>query len=413
MRLEDIDLTKLASFGGDMPDHWFTFLRREAPVWYHPPVADAPELGGDGFWVLSKYEDIVPVNRDWQTFSAEKRPGHEGGGGITITDGGGGAVMITTDPPRQVRLRQLVNKGFSPRKVRRLEAWTRDLARRLFDVAVERGECDFVTEIAAQLPIQVIAEILGVPEADREQVFTWTNQSLDATISDRERGLANLSINEYACQLGEEKRARPTDDILSAIVHAEITEDDGSRHKLSDAEIGSFFNLIAIGGSETTRNAISGALLAFIEHPDQLEIFRSDRSTISRGVEEILRWTSPVNYFRRSAMRDVEIRGQKIQAGEKVTFWYCSANRDEDVFEDPFRLDVTRWPNYPLTFGAGGPHYCLGANLAKMEIEIVYDELVRRITDVEVTGPVERFYTRWDINVFGGYKALPIRFRSL
>lgn len=412
MRLEDIDLSKLASFGGDMPDHWFTFLRKEAPVWFHPPVED-PDLGGEGFWVLSKYAEIQQANRDIRTFSAETGPGRKGGG-IMLRDVDQmlGSNMIMTDPPKQQRMRQLVNLGFSPRGVRRLEEYTRDLAKKLVDDIASRGECEFVSDLAAEVPLQVIAEILGVPESDRREVFTWTNKALDDT-DDEERIGAFIQMFAYAGELAKEKRERPTDDVYSRVVAAELPGDDGTPEGLNDFEIASFFQLIATGGSETTRNAIAGGLLAFMDNPDQLELLRADRSLLPKATEEILRYTSPVNYFRRTATRDVEMGGQTIRAGDKVSLWYCSGNRDEDVFEDPFRFDITRWPNDHFAFGAGGAHYCLGANLAKMEIQVVYDELLNRLGDFEIAGEIERFYTSWYLNVFGGYQRLPIRFQTV
>jgi cytochrome P450 len=414
LRLHEIDFTKLSSFGGDMPDHWFTFLRREAPVWFHPPVEAAAELGGEGFWVLSRHAEIFQANRDHRTFSAETGPGRAGGGiMLRDVDAAIGEMMIMTDPPRQQRLRQLVNQGFSPRLVRRLEEYCRDLAKQLFDRVVERGECDFVSEIAGELPLQVIAEILGVPPEDRRDVFTWTNQALDDALPEGDRLTAVTEMYAYAMRLAAERRAKPTDDVFSRLALAEMTEEDGRRHPLGDLEIAHFFQLIATGGSETTRNAISGGLLACLDNPGELERLRRDRSLLPVAVDEILRWTSPVNYFRRTATRDVEVRGRTIRAGDKVSLWYCSANRDEDVFDEPFRFDVGRTPNHHFAFGAGGAHYCLGANLAKMEIEVVYDELLRRIDDIEVAGPVKRFCPAWYLNVFGGYQALPIRFRAL
>jgi cholest-4-en-3-one 26-monooxygenase len=325
---------------------------------------------------------------------------------------GVGTNMIMTDPPRQQHMRRIVNAGFSPRGVRRLERYCRDVTRALFDRVLERGECEFVGEIAAELPLQVIAEILGVPSEDRRDVFSWTNRALDDTVAAEERLAAMGEMYRYANELAARRRSQPTDDILSAIANARIPDRDGNERPFDEIEILNFFQLIATGGSETTRNAISGGLLEFLRRPDQLDLLRAQRDLMPRAVEEILRWTSPVNYFRRTATRDVEIRGQAIEAGEKVTIWYCSANRDEDVFERPFEFDVTRWPNEHLTFGAGGAHYCLGANLAKLEIAVVFEELLDRMTDIEVAGEIERFYTPWFINVFGGYKKLPLRFRG-
>jgi cytochrome P450 len=412
LRFEDIDLTRLASFGGDMPHHWFTFLRREAPVWFHPPVEGARELGGEGFWVLSRHADIYSANRDHRLFSAATGPGRDGGG-IMVHDVQRTVGMIMMDPPRQQRFRQLVNQGFSPRGVRRLEAFCRDLTRKLLDGIAARGECELVSELAAEVPLQVIAELLGIPAEDRRQVFTWTNQALADIGSEAEHLSTVTEMYSYAIRLAAERRARPTDDVFSRLAAAEIVEEDGRRHRLSDLEIAHFFQLIATGGSETTRNAISGGLLALLENPDQLERLRRDRSLLPSAVEEILRWTSPVNYFRRTATRDLEIRGQRIRAGDKVSLWYCSANRDEEVFEEPFRFDVGRSPNHHFAFGAGGVHYCLGANLAKMELEVVFDELLGRLTDFELAGPVTRFCPVWYLNVFGGYQTVPMRLRAL
>ncbi|MDG2307047.1 MAG: cytochrome P450 [Candidatus Binatia bacterium] len=415
MQIEDINLTKLASFGGDMPDHWFTFLREEAPVWFHPPVPDCPDLDGEGFWVFSKYDDIQKANRDHRTFSAESGPGRTGGG-IMLKDVDQmlGSVMIMTDPPKQQRMRQLVNVGFSPRGVRRLEEYTRELTVRLVDDVLARDEsqCEFVSEIAAEVPLQVIAEILGVPEADRRQVFTWTNKALDDTDGD-DRMRALVDMYAYANALGNEKKANPTDDVFSRVVAAEIPGEDGTPERLNDFEIASFFQLIATGGSETTRNSITGGLLAFMDNPDQLELLLRDRTLMPKAIEEILRYTSPVNYFRRTATHDVEVRGQRIEAGQKVSLWYCSGNRDEEVFADPFRFDITRWPNDHFAFGGGGAHYCLGANLAKMEMDVIFSEILNRMTDFERAGEIARFNASWYLNVFGGYEKLPIRFRAL
>jgi cholest-4-en-3-one 26-monooxygenase len=408
MKLEDIDLTRLNRFGGEFPHEWFRSLRAEAPVWYHPPVEAAPELEGEGFWVVSKHDDLRQVSHDWQTYSAQA-------GGIFVRKDYSGQVgvnLIMTDPPEQTRMRNLINKGFTPRMVRLLEDRMRQHSRRILDHVTERGECEFVFDVAAELPLRVIADILGVPEEDRSQLLALAAHLLEPNLSPEETRAAQLAMYEYARPLCEEKRRNPTDDILSILSSAEIVEEDGRSHRLTEFQIEVFFILLTAAGTETTRNATSGGLRALLEHPDQLERLRRDPALLDTAVEEILRWTNPVMYFRRTATRDTELRGQQIREGEKVTLWYPSANRDEEVFEDPFRFDVGRSPNPHVAFGGGGPHFCLGANLARLELRVIFEEILRRLQRIELAGEVTHFPTSWDLPVYGGYRQMPIRFEA-
>ncbi len=395
MALDGIDLTDLDRFADGFPHAMFTQLRREAPVWWQAPTDHTPD--GEGFWAITRHADVVAVVRDPATFSSESGPGRDGAGGTILEDlapGVGPGVMLNMcDPPIHTRIRGLVSRDFTPKPIERLVPFLRARTETILDEVAARGECDFLVDVAAELPLQTIAQILGVPEADSHQLFSWTSTILDY----RDRDLAGttdelanaaLGMVGYGADLIDEKRARPADDMLSSVVHATLERDDGASDALSAGELSGFFSLLFVAGSETTRNSIAGGLLALIECPDQLAALQADRSLLPTAVEEILRWTSATAYNRRTATRDVELGGQLIRAGEKTTHWYPSANRDDAVFLDPFRFDVAREPNPHVAFG-GGLHHCLGAALARAEIRVMFEALLDRFTAFELIGPVE------------------------
>ena len=395
MDLDAIDLTDLDRFADGFPHAMFTTLRAEAPVWWQAPTVHTPD--GEGFWAITRHADLLAVVRDPATFSSETGPGREGAGGTILEDlapGVGPGVMLNMcDPPTHTRIRGLVSRDFTPRAVERLVPFLRARAARILEPVAERGRCDFLVDVAAELPLQTIAQILGVPEADSHQLFSWTSTILDyrdrdlAGTSD-ELAEAALGMVGYGGALIDEKRRAPADDMLSTVVHATIKGDDGTVDALTAGELSAFFSLLFVAGSETTRNSIAGGLLALIERPDQFAALRADRSLLPRAVEEILRWTSATAYNRRTATVDVELGGRLIRAGGKTTHWYPSANRDEAAFVDPFAFDVARDPNPHVAFGAG-LHHCLGAALARTEIRVVLDELLDRFSDVALDGPVE------------------------
>ena len=394
MELHDIDLVDLDRFERGFPYEIFDLLRRHAPVWWHPPSPKAP--GGEGFWVVSRHADVLAVLRDPATFSSEGG-GARSGGGTTLDDlprGIGPGVMLNMmDPPRHDAIRLLINKGMKPGTIARLEDGLRARTRAILDALVPRGRCDFLREVAAELPLQVTAALFGVPQADRHKIFEWTTAFVDYADRDLGQSSARLAqavaeLAAYGGDLIARKRARPGDDMLSIAIHAEVPAASGPPRRLADAEILPLLSLLLVAGAETTRNAIAGGLLALIEHPEQMAALRADRSLLSSAVEEILRWTAPTAYNRRTATRDVELRGQKLRAGDKVTHWYPSANRDEAVFDEPMRFDVRRDPNPHLSFGHG-VHHCLGASLARSEIRIVLEELLPRVREIELDGPVE------------------------
>jgi cholest-4-en-3-one 26-monooxygenase len=402
MDLSEIDLLDLDTFVRGVPHEWFTYLRHHAPVYRHPEPA-----GGPGFWVITCYDDVVQVNRDARTFSSEQ----ERGGVVQLEDlplddfNRGGRMMLTMDAPDHTRYRSLVNKGFTPRMIGALGAHIRDITVKILDRALERRECDFVVDVAAELPLQVIAELLGVPMEDRHKVFRWSNRMIGSkdpeyAISDEEVRQAQLEMFMYANALGEERRKNPRDDLVTTLLNAEI---DGDR--LSEMDFNLFFLLLAVAGNETTRNALSHGVHALIQHPSQYRMLVDDPTLVPSATEEILRWASPVMYFRRNVTADTQVRGQQIKVGDKVTIWYISANRDESVFDDPFSFDIKRSPNEHVAFGGGGEHYCLGANLARMEITIMLEELVKRAPKTELIGDVPRLRS----NFVNGLKHLPVR----
>ncbi len=384
--LAEIDLTEAELYRNGFPHEIFTKLRREAPVYWQAIPDHFEQTQDKGFWVLSKYEDIQTANRDTELFCAIDGPS------LSHSPEMQGAMLVSMDGQDHDRQRRLISAGFTPRMVGRLEEQARHWAISIVEDALERKTCDFVQDVAYQLPMHMIADIVGIPVEDRQWLFQLTKDFLQASdseypITKEEHMAVQVQMFQYAQKLGQQKKENPQDDIWTIISTAELESDDGGRTGLSQIELDFFFLLLTLAGSETTRNAISGGLLVLLEHPDQLEVLRSDPGAMRPAVEEILRWTSPVSYFARRATRDTEIRGVPIRKGDRITLWYPSANRDEDVFDDPFCFDIRREPNHHLAFGGGGPHFCLGANLARREIAILFEELLARVEEVEVLKP--------------------------
>lgn len=409
-----LDLTDLDRFASGFPHEPFTELRRAAPVWFHPPTAHTP--GGEGFWVLSKHADVAAAALDAATFSSH-RGGARDGGGTLIEDlpsgFAAGVLLNMMDDPRHRHFRRLVTPSVSPRALASMEAELRQRTEAILDTVAERGACDLVVDVASELPLQAIARLLGVPQEDRHQLFAWANATLD--YDDRQLGqtsakvqAAQAALFQYGTELLATKRRCPADDILSAAAHGRIPRTAGATgddEAPAELELQMLFNLLIAAGSETTRNSIAAGVAALVEHPDAWRALQRDRSLLPRAVEEILRWASSTPYNRRTATRDVELRGQTIRAGDKVTLWWASANRDEDVFADPFRFDVRRDPNPHLTFGHGN-HFCLGANLARTEIRLVFAGLLDRFDEIALAGPIE--WTR--SNKHTGVRHMPVTF---
>ncbi len=400
--LADIDLME-DTWSVGVPHETFARLRREDPVHWH-------ELEGDkapGFWAVTRYEDVRAISRDTATYSSEAMgtfiadPTPEGLAVMRMT-------LLNMDPPRHNRYRRLVNRGFTPRMIRMLEEAVEGRAKAIVDAVVDKGEIDLVAEVSAEMPAQVICDMIGVPAEDRKQIVEWTNTMVGFDDpywrNTPEAGeLAAAQIYAYCDALADQRRDDPKDDILSVLVHAEV---DGER--LSRDELDMFFVILAVAGNETTRNLITHSVQALVEHPDQKQRLLDDPSLWDSAVEEMLRWGTSIHNFRRTATVDTELRGRQIRAGDKVVIYYMSANYDEEVFADPYTLDVGRTPNEHLTFGGGGEHFCLGANLARVEIKAMLRELITRIPDIEIVGEpirmrsdfingINRMDVRWDV----------------
>jgi len=388
------------------PHREWTYLRKHAPVFRY----DRPNV--EPFWAITRHADIVLVSRQPRLFINRPRllialndPAFQPGETLF-------RHLLNMDPPEHGKYRDLVNRRFTPRAVRTLEPEVDHITRSLMEqVAARRSngaiECDFVTDVAARVPLDVIAAQTGVPRQDREQLFRWTNETIGSGDPEFQAGAtpkdtlmrAREGLFTYFNNLVEERRKKPEDDLTTVLVQGRL---DGQ--PLPTFELMSYFLLLVVAGNETTRNATSGGLLAFIENPEQWRLLRKNPALIRSAIEEIVRWTSPVIQFARTATVDYELRGQTIKAGQSLGLFYPSANRDEEVFDAPFKFDITREPNPHLAFGIG-EHFCLGANLARLELEVIFKELIRWFDHAELTGAVERLRSSF----VGGIKHMPVR----
>ena len=405
MNVGDVDLYDPDTFVPGVPHEYFALLRREAPVLQHP----YPD--GGHFWCVTRHEDLVTVNRDNSTFSSWRRtalidtPPPDQLETMRM-------LMLNMDPPEHTQLRKIVNKGFTPRMIRSLWDHLREEAKEIVERARDQGEVDFVEEVAAELPLIAIAEFLGVPVEDRKVIFELSNRLVgnadpEYGVSDVDAGQASMDMYAYAQELAAHKRKHPGDDIASALLQAEV---DGDR--LTDMDFNVFFMLLSVAGNETTRNAISHGMLALLEHPDQTQDLVEHPEILEGAAEEIVRWASPVMQFKRTTTKPVTIAGVDIPEDESIVFWHISANRDETVFDEPFTFDLRRAPDAHTTkqigFGGGGPHFCLGANLARAEIQVIFEQLLPYLPTIEQTGPAARLRS----NFINGIKHLPVRFAS-
>jgi cholest-4-en-3-one 26-monooxygenase len=387
-----------------IPLQEFLELRRTAPVWW---VEQAPEARAgfedSGFWAISKHADIAAVSKNSKDFSASEN-------GVIIRFKEDmtreqielqRVMLVNQDPPDHTKTRQIISRGFTPRAIGAMHEVLVERANTIVDEALARGEGDFVFEVAAELPLQAIADLLGVPQEDRRKLFDWSNQMLayDDPEYDANPDLAAAEILGYAMGLAEERAKDPKDDIISKLVTADV---DG--HKLNDDEFGYFVILLAVAGNETTRNAITHGMNAFLENPDQWELWKNERP--STMVDEVIRRATPVTVFQRTALNDVEIGAQQIKKGDRVGLYYASGNHDEDVFEDATRFNILRDPNPHLAFGGHGAHYCIGANLARLEVEVIFNVLADRMPNITKTGEPRRLRHAW----INGIKELPVRY---
>ncbi|WP_285774064.1 cytochrome P450 [Microtetraspora sp. NBRC 13810] len=401
MNPSDIDLVDYDHYAREgAPHDQFAWLRANAPVFRHK---GDEELDWPAFWAVTKLEDVVTVSRNSDLYSSSRRlslfpevPEEM----LALQR----MMMLNQDPPEHTRRRSLVNRGFTPRAINVLEQHIRDICDQLFDEAEERSEIDFVRDIAAPLPLYVICELLGAPVEDRDKIFSWSNQMIGADDPDYapapdEAGQAAMQVYAYANQLAAERRENPRDDIVTKL----LQPGDGGE-VLSQDEFDLFVLLLVVAGNETTRNAASGGMLALFEHPEQWDRLVADPSLARTAADEIVRWVSPVNLFRRTATADTVLGDQKIGEGDKVVVFYTSANRDESVFAAPTTFDIGRDPNPHIGFGGGGAHFCLGNHLAKMELRVLFETLARRYPKLHQTGEARRLRSYF----INGIKDLPV-----
>ena len=398
-----MDLTDPDLYASRVPQEEFAELRRSAPIRWNPQPSDMG-FNDDGFWAVTRHQDVVAISRDSDTFSS-----YENGAIVRFMSGNTReqvelqrVIMLNIDPPHHTKVRGIVSRGFTPRSIGNLREVLTERAAAIVREAVEKGTGDFVTDVACELPLQAIAELIGVPQEDRHKLFTWSNDMVgyDDPEFEGDGETAAAEILGYSMLMAEDRRACPREDIVTKLVNAQVDGDE-----LTTDEFGFFVILLAVAGNETTRNAISHGMLAFLDHPDQWELFKTQRP--ETAVDEIVRWATPVTIFQRTATRDVELGGQLISKGQRVGMFYRSANFDDAVFDHPEQFNILRNPNPHVGFGGTGAHYCLGANLARLEIDLIFNAIADAMPDITRAGDPQRLRSGW----LNGVKRLPVSYR--
>ena len=402
---EDFDVNDPDMNLRGLPRAQWEELRRTSPVWWQaqPPGRDG--FGDEGHWVLTRHADVKEVSRQDKIFSS-----WENGAIIRFPEGMPReniemqrVIMLNMDAPQHTRMRAIVSRGFTPRAVENLRAALTERAAKIVAEAAQKESGDFVRDVACELPLQAISELLGVPQEDRFKIFDWSNRMIgndDPDYDQEDSQTASYETLTYFMEMAEERKANPRDDIVTKLVNAEI---DGE--ELTSDEFGFFTILLSVAGNETTRNAISHGMIAFLEHPDQWELYKRERPDTT--ADEIVRWSTPVVSFQRTATEDTVIGGQEIKAGQRVGMYYAAANFDPDVFEDPYRFDITRDPNPHLGFGGTGAHYCIGANLARVEINLIFNAIADVLPDITMIGDPKRLRSGW----LHGIKEIPVAYK--
>jgi len=402
----DIDLVDPDTFADGPPLQDFATIREEEPVCWHP----SPGSSGEGFWAVTTRADIEEVSRQPEIFSSREQ------GSILSASSHQQnetqmevmrLLLLNMDPPEHSHLRNIVQRAFTPRTIRALEPRLTEFAHQIVDRALQKQEGDFVKDVAAEMPLLALCELVGIPGADRAKIFDLSNRLIgfddpEFQTSPEDGAVASLEMYMYANELAAEHKSNPRDDIISRLLKAEI---DGGNLTVEQFDV--FFLLLSVAGNETTRNAITHGMQAFFDHPEQWEIFKAERP-LQSAAEEIIRWATPVMQFQRTALRDYVLGGQQISKGERVALFYTAANRDGTALPEPDRFDVRRQPNEHVAFGGGGPHFCLGANLARAEIRIMFDIIAERMPHITRTGPPRALRSMF----INGIKELPVRYRT-
>ena len=402
--MEPLNLWSADTFAQGVPYEHFRNLRDNDPVsWHEHPV-------WGGYWSVVRHEDVQRVSRDSECFSSQPNPFMAEDQPPSASDEFTSGMLISLDPPDHTKMRKLINRGFTPRRVRDLEANIQATVDRLVDQVSTQTSCEMAGDIAVELPLQVIADLVGVPDEDRHQIFHWTEMTFgfDERFSPEEQQEASMKMFAYADQMCEIRKKEPHDDLISVLMEGEV---DGE--SLDQIQIDAFFMLLQNAGSETTRNLITTGTLELLRHPDQMQMLRDDPSLIPNAIEELLRYTTPVMQFVRRPRYDTMVGSQQIKAGDPVVLWYCSANRDERAFENPDSLDVTRDASQHVAFGAGGPHFCLGASLARLEAKMMFEAIISRFEGLELDVDDPSTLPRLHSNLIDGYAKLPLRWESV
>jgi cholest-4-en-3-one 26-monooxygenase len=397
------DFTDPDLYARRVPAEEFAELRRTSPVWWNAQRRGSAGFDDEGYWVVTRHADIMEISRHSDMYSSYENTAlirHKEG--ITRDEVEvQRVILLNMDPPEHTAVRAIISRGFTPRSISNLRDGLRVRAARIVATALAEGTGDFVADVACELPLQAIADLIGVPQEDRQKIFQWSNQMIGSDDPEFENAEMNaaMEILAYAMEMAEDRRANPRDDIVTKLVNAEI---DGQQ--LSDDQFGYFVLMLAVAGNETTRNAISHGMMGFFANPDQWELFKAERP--ETAADEIIRWGTPVTVFQRTALADTELGGQSVKAGDRLGLFYRSANFDESVFDHPERFDILRSPNPHLGLGGTGAHYCLGANLAKMEIGLIFNAIADAMPGIRLAGDAERLRSGW----LNGIKHLPVSY---
>ncbi|MDT5069057.1 MAG: cholest-4-en-3-one 26-monooxygenase [Mycobacterium sp.] len=369
-------------------------MRKVAPIWWNEQPDGIGGFGDGGFWVVSKHKDVMEVSRRSDVFSSEEKtalPRYKEGAPIEQINASRGIVLLNMDAPHHTHLRKIISRAFTPRAVERLRAELALRAEKIVKEALEKGSGDFVEQVSCELPLQAIAGLMGVPQEDRMKLFHWSNQLVgdqDPEFASNDGLTASAELMMYGMQMAADRNKNPGDDLVTKLVEADV-----EGHKLTDDEFGFFVIILAVAGNETTRNSITQGMMAFTEFPDQWELFKRERP--ATAADEIVRWASPITSFQRTALQDTELDGVKIKKGQRVVMMYRSANFDEDVFDDPYTFNILRDPNPHVGFGGTGAHYCIGTNLARMTIDLMFNAIADAMPDLVSLSEPERLRSGW------------------
>jgi cholest-4-en-3-one 26-monooxygenase len=387
------DFTDPDIYAERLPIEELAEMRRAAPIWWNEQPLGQGGFDDGGFWVVSKHTDVKEVSLHSDVFSSLEKtalPRYKDGTVHEQVDRGK-FVLLNMDAPQHTRLRKIISRAFTPRAVERLRADLNERAQRIVKAAAAEGSGDFVEQVSCELPLQAIAGLMGVPQEDRKKLFDWSNQMVgdqDPEFAGNDAITASVELIMYGMQMAVERGENPGQDLVTTLVQADV---DG--HKLSDDELGFFVILLAVAGNETTRNSITQGMMAFTDHPDQWELYKKERPATT--ADEIVRWATPVTSFQRTALTDYELSGVQIKKGQRVVMFYRSANFDEEVFDDPFRFNILRNPNPHVGFGGTGAHYCVGANLARMTIDLMFNAIADQLPDLASAGAPQRLRSGW------------------